>query len=71
MELCKLDYKGFYFHISNEKLDRLTLKYQKEVFVYAYEGQNNLNIKDFVLKNLTFSNNFNRKEFHKELIGLD
>ncbi len=37
-ELFKMDYQGFVFHISNHSFERVSLKYQKELFVFAYEG---------------------------------
>ncbi len=69
-ELLKMDYQGFVFHIINNSFERVSLKYQKELFVFAYEGQGKVKINGFQLDNITLSNNFNRKEFHQTLYSL-
>lgn len=65
-----MDYNGFYFHIANNKIEKVTLKFQRDIFVFSYEGQENVKIKKFELKNITLSNNYNRKEFHQNLTNL-
>lgn len=68
--MIKLDFNGFYFHIANKKVEKVTLKFQKDVFVISYLGQDRIQIKNFEIQNIGLSNNFNRKELHVQLTSL-